>query len=118
MTYDATFTESETYDDQNHDVIVWTYIAGSWSNATGVRSRADVDYLISCWTDRGLRPFGGHIYRIIHASEGPPKPLGVDASALPEPRQVVTPAGTAYLLPGIEPAPVAQKGGGYQGRLF
>ena len=35
-----------------------------------------------------------------------------------EPRQEVTPAGTAYLLPGIEPAPVAQKGGGYQGRLF
>ncbi len=35
----------------------------------------------------------------------------------PEPLQAVTPAGTAYLLPGFEPAP-RRKGGAIQGSLF
>lgn len=41
----------------------------------------------------------------------------LDTHVEPEPRQVVTPAGTAYLLPGFEPAP-REKGGTYQGSLF
>ena len=35
----------------------------------------------------------------------------------PAPRQAVTPAGTAYLLPGFDPAPL-EKGGATQHRMF